>query len=270
MVRQLKPPARLYMPYCRYCITLITVTLNFLQPATVVFQVHARMSRGQWSEDEFTVESRALVKAVSNMDTAIVSHLLQWKFDEECLRHPPIERTASSDSLSFVMDSNDLFHDEAIDKDDEIDDQKGNALDTVTRCRNSVVLVWRFSVVYSHIWQCPVLYFTASLSSGQLLSRSQTLQEIEHYQNENMESDWNFLSYEEHPTDRSPHCFLHPCRTVDRMSLALQQMSPHGGSISTGEKLLSWMSMVLPSVGYPIASSMYVSLQTRLRKQASC
>jgi ubiquitin-like-conjugating enzyme ATG10 len=79
-----------------------------------------------------------------------------------------------------------------------------------------------------------------------------------HPQNK-VEDDWDFVSVDEHPVSRVPSFFLHPCRTEERM-MALSKAHDTPPAV----RLLSWLSMILPSVGYSVPSSMFWSIKKKL------
>ena len=232
--------------------------------------VASHMVYGQWREAQFEEECRAFVLAVSQEAVSKGQReqreLLDWTFAEEdcCLRHAPVYQAPRRAADSNVSAS-------AYDVDEEnsfitgecslIED--GEAL----FCQDHTeTLVWNFSVVFSPTWQCPVLYFTVSKSSGELLDRSEVLAELKSNLFQRFEENsWDFLSYDEHPVDGHPACFLHPCQTVARLSILIKSSEK---ILVVGEKLLAWMALTLTAVEFPVSSDVFVSLRTILRDAA--
>jgi ubiquitin-like-conjugating enzyme ATG10 len=130
----------------------------------------------------------------------------------------------------------------------------------------SIEMQWTFSIVYSHTWRCPILYFTVSSGPDKttLLSRNCVLSILKrlHYNNgqDEREDTWEFLSVEEHPVFGTPAFMLHPCRTEERLNSMLQSTSNAVINDDAG-RMLAWMSMILPSVGFGIPSRTFLHLQ---------
>jgi hypothetical protein len=120
---------------------------------------------------------------------------------------------------------------------------------------------WNFSIVYSHTWQVPVLYFAVQASDGEPLGREfvvHTLQGM-HHQNQ-VEDSLEFVSYDQHPITGIPCCFLHACQTKERMKLVTAAFTKKSNS----EWLLTWMSLIFPSVGFAIPAKVYKQLSARI------
>lgn len=115
---------------------------------------------------------------------------------------------------------------------------------------------WRFSFLYSDTWMVPVLYFTVKHNDGMPFQRSQVLNMLNIDEN-NVTDIWDFLSYEEHPVTGEPSFFLHPCQTCERLSLLFQQNNQQ----ATPSSLLSWMTMILPTIGFRIPTRTFLRLQ---------
>jgi hypothetical protein len=123
---------------------------------------------------------------------------------------------------------------------------------------------WNFSIVYSETWRVPVLYFHVQQRDGTPCTRNYVLEVLQgdsHSHQNKVADSWDFVSHEEHPVSRCPSFFLHPCRTRERLE-TLQANS----NISSDEalRLLSWMSMIFPSVGCSISSRTFQQLRDRL------
>lgn len=135
--------------------------------------------------------------------------------------------------------------------------------DTVVQPNNSntTSTLWTFSIVFSPIWKVPVLYFTVvDATSGVPCPRERILASLHHL------DDATACSYEEHPVTGVPSCFLHPCRTAERLEQLLrpdEQPSPSGAVL-----LWSWWVLMAPIVGFPIDPETHLRVRNQL--MASC
>lgn len=120
---------------------------------------------------------------------------------------------------------------------------------------------WSFSVVFHEIWRVPTLYFDVNGSDGTPITREEVVRLVSDSMTE--EQSWDFISQEEHPMTGSPSFFLHPCQTVAKMELLLLQ-EQHNLC-----PLLSWMSMILPSVGCSINPVVYNEAMKRMSSSRS-
>ncbi|GKY94016.1 E2-like conjugating enzyme atg10 [Mayamaea pseudoterrestris] len=122
--------------------------------------------------------------------------------------------------------------------------------------------IWHFSVIYSHTFHVPVLYFSVQYLDGSPCSRDAVVAHLHqaHHQN-SVEDPWDFVSVDQHPVTGTPSFFLHPCATSDWMQLLIAN-----GSVDPHPKLLhllSWLSMVLAAVGMAIPAKIYQHLLTQ-------
>ena len=120
---------------------------------------------------------------------------------------------------------------------------------------------WFVTISYSHIWQVPVLHFTAQMQDGTPLSRDDVIFCILSCSNDpnstyHVTSD--FVSLDEHPVTGIPSYFLHPCRTTALLEIL------QASSDNPALRLWSWMSMILPLVGIVIRPSTFRRIQTEL------
>jgi len=235
-----------------------------------------------WDFDE---SAKALVKALdqsvnhnSGGSTAISSvsspvELTSWVIevnnDTIYLAHPPVV-FRSHDYKSHQIDDITIG-------DDEVDDSSGSnffELDestaTVHSSNSTHVTEWTFSVVFHDTWRVPTLYFQVHDIDGTPISRDGVLTilldgtsgsttSINANGSMTEEQTWDFVSQEEHPMTGKPSFFLHPCQTATKMELLLQQPKHYC-------PLLSWMSMILPSVGCTISSYVYHEAQKKMMK----
>jgi Autophagocytosis associated protein, active-site domain len=155
---------------------------------------------------------------------------------------------------------------------------------------------WRISIVYNHVWSCPVLYFTVqSYLDGTPWTRQQVIAHLRHLsgsnnpQNDLQEqqqqqsqqsqpelysllqdgSTWEWVSMEEHPVTGTPAYFLHPCRTPERLKILMQSTicmsTQHTGPLM----LLAWMALILPSIGYSVDPTTYQVMWSMLQTASS-
>lgn len=147
----------------------------------------------------------------------------------------------------------------------------------------SSFVCWHLRVRYSETWRVPVLYFIVENDHGEVLDRSEVLQLVcEAKQrstggmnngNDNDTGDtdtdtdtdvgddasWDFISYDEDPTSGKPSLFLHPCQTSGRMKLLRENRSTHDTN-----RILCWLSMVLPAVGFRIPSRVFANVHNTM------
>lgn len=163
-----------------------------------------------------------------------VRYNLPQRLDED---HPDLEPEQEQEESGLV-------------EDDAAIDYHGSVVNNVVE--------WRFSVVYSDTWRVPVLYFTVQDGHGSPFPRSEVLRLVKADQTVvgmEEEDTWDFLSYDEHPITGLPSFFLHPCQT-DAILQRFQQST----------KLLSWLSFVLPAVGFRIPPKDFALIQEQLKK----
>lgn len=152
--------------------------------------------------------------------------------------------------------------------------------DSSSSC-NMRQIEWSFSVVYSHVWGVPVLYFRVQYLNGIPLSRSQVLNILiggigDSIENKGTHEDaieeddgWNFVSYEEHPITGVPSFFLHPCQTSKRLHLLMIATGAENDEYSVVKKnpanvLLSWLSMILPSTGFRMSPKVFCAARKEI------
>jgi hypothetical protein len=124
-----------------------------------------------------------------------------------------------------------------------------------------VVVQWKFSIVFSDTWRVPVLYFTVQHGDGTPLLRSQVLEIIEVDEKE-IADTWDFVSHDEHPITGEPSFFLHPCQTFARLKLLFLQDTE-----TVTSPLISWVTMVLPAVGFRLPTRTFIRVQAGISKQ---
>jgi hypothetical protein len=194
------------------------------------------------------------------------------------LIHPTVVRRSSSHATQHAHASNDnAGHLISVDENDSTEEEVLWSDESVINDPDVVVEVskdeiessdeaeseWNFSIVYSETWRVPVLYFHVQQRDGTPCTRNHVLEVLQgdshSHQNQVLDS-WDFVSHEEHPVSRSPSFFLHPCRTRERLETL--QANIHASDEAL--RLLSWMSMIFPSVGCSISSRTFQQLRDRL------
>jgi len=210
-----------------------------------------------WASEDFRNGARKLIDVLKKV--YLPNHLMEWELNSDSaedymLVHPPLTRASS---ISITKDDDET---DTVDEQNLIETTLDADPDTyrVSKAMQTQT-IWRFSIVYSHTWRVPVLYFDVENQDGSPCSRSSVVDMLTqmHHQNDTQDS-WDFVSYEEHPLTGHPSFFLHPCRTRDRM---------HRIKASTATpalRLLIWMSMILPSVGYSIPATAFERVKEEL------
>jgi hypothetical protein len=239
----------------------------------------------------FRQGAERLVRVMDGLDTdSLDEHkqtLCDWSIesgrdgDEDVyLVHPPVVRRSSRDAtqhaaindntgvLNLVpVDANDSTVEEELWSDESVIDDPDVVEKVLKDEIESLELEseWNFSIVYSETWRVPVLYFHVQQRDGTPCTRNHVLEVLQgdNHSHQNQESDsWDFVSHEEHPVSRCPSYFLHPCRTQERLETLWQ--TANAGSSDEALRLLSWMSMIFPSVGCSISSRTFQQLKERL------
>jgi len=232
------------------------------------------------------------------------------KNSDESLRylvHPPV----TSWTKTILSDHQQLYRDNTISEssiitahdgsnswksgdDDDIDDYGTNEFpldDSIAQFAQGSVqdnssssnmrqVEWSFSVVYSHVWAIPVLYFRVQYLNGMPLSRPQVLNMLISGIDDGMENrsahedtiedddGWNCVSYEEHPITGVPSFFLHPCQTSMRLHhlMAAGDDSDENSVAKTNPAnvLLSWLSMILPSTGFRMSPKVFFAARKEI------
>ncbi|KAL7574936.1 hypothetical protein ACA910_010760 [Epithemia clementina (nom. ined.)] len=230
-----------------------------------------------WTQDIFDLEAEALLEAIrksgncetaawekGNDTTTTALELVNSLVREDCRS---IRARFEESDDSNVLDDETLMIDDTIPVDEDMacfkTDNQNSDEDIVNLC-------WHFSIVYSHTFQCPILYFRVDhLNGAAETSRDMIVKSLssQHHQN-HVEDTWEFVSVEEHPIHKSPYFILHPCQTQERMKILMQATGRRDAN-PPGFRLLSWMSMILPAVGLAISSREFVSIQKHLSQRNS-
>lgn len=240
-------------------------------------------------EWDFHRSAKALVKALNqirNADCGTSSPLSQptsspmmeltsWVVESKrdttsYLAHPPVLFNSNGDSSRQI---NTIRSDE--DKIYSSESSTGSNIEldeaTVHNYNPRNATEWTFSVVFHETWRVPTLYFQVHGIDGTPTTREEVLRILlnsrgssggntaDFYANDSMteEQTWDFVSQEEHPMTGKPSFFLHPCQTATKIELLLQQPKHHC-------PLLSWMSMILPSVGCTISPIHFHEAQKKM------
>lgn len=199
----------------------------------------------------------------------LTSWVIEANNDNIYLAHPPV-----------LFCSNDYYDKHRIDNstidEDEIDSSGSNVEfdeSTVRNCNPTCydVTEWTFSIVFHDTWRVPTLYFHVHDIDGTPITRDKVVTILlsstrgnETNANGSImteEETWDFVSQEEHPMTGKPSFFLHPCQAAAKMELLLHQPKHYC-------PLLSWMSMILPSVGCAISPYVYNEVQKKMLSMA--
>lgn len=230
---------------------------------------------------DFHRSAKALVKALHqianhNAGTSPLSstsspiELTSWVIevnnDAIYLAHPPVVFRSNNIKSHQIDDITIGEVDEVYSSGSNIELDESAAV--VYNCNSSYVTEWTFSVVFHETWRVPTLYFHVHDIDGAPITRDDVLTILlggtrgnttASNANGSMteEETWDFISQEEHPITGKPSFFLHPCQTASKMELILHQPKHYC-------PLLSWMSMILPSVGCTISPYVYHETQKKM------
>jgi len=272
---------------------------------------NARNAVRPWTPESFEAGCELVSKAFWDVDDASLSYALsKWSLmvsrdGEAYLEHddlvaptPPTTSTASRGSGAAIFrpvdddavpgtdsergSDEDLFVDYTLTTDHDLVAARWE----VGGCRDDRNhYSWRFSIVYSHTWRVPVLYFTVQdRNSGATCPRTEVVEMLEkvHHQNQLVgqppgdaaSATWDFCSQEEHPITGLPAFFLHPCRTQERLTTMTRRQHDDDDDdddddetadvVSYGMQMLTWMSLILPSVGFAIPCRLFLQLQKEI------
>jgi len=209
------------------------------------------LTREEFNRDvNSLVERLSIAKGIANDRIEV---LMDWQVAHgPCemlyLVHPPVTTSASLDHHSSEHDFGIFLEDENVILDPETINLPTPSTTTISGI--TTTLEWRFSIVYSHTWQVPLLYFTVQYMDGSPCLRSFIL----HVLGADVDESYDFISYDEHPVTGRPSFYLHPCQTAARMSLL---STTTGTCAFPFHFILSWLSLVLPAVGFQIPSLLF-------------
>lgn len=261
---------------------------NFKQGAHILIELFQRIERSS---------SRRNDVIVIGFDDVVLHHW-ELKCDSssiysDCyLSHPPLMQRIYCENLqslgtSITCDEHDL---------DDTEEEEDSTLlihdPAVAQVETTPIdsipyddIEWMFSIVYSHVWSVPVLYFQLQYADGVLLTRKQVMHILNKYNGntENVVQDndgdnndiavdgeadgWNFVSQEEHPITGVPTFFFHPCQTSNRMNLVYKNYG-NVVNINPGQWILTWISMILPAAGFRLSPKIFQELHTILEERS--
>lgn len=183
-------------------------------------------------------------------------------YGDTYLQHPPVVQRLHTKNIVKDDDINEEwieFEDDSIQiKDPDI--IKTLPIEDDFSCEDFEL---NLTVVYSHVWAMPVLYFQVYKNDGKFLSREEVLKVLNlttsKEENDSMDGrrtkkddeQWNFVSQEEHPITGRPAYFFHPCQTSSRMQLVFPDKD-----IMTSNPckwISTWLSLILPAAGFRIS-----------------
>lgn len=191
--------------------------------------------------------SEALRSLNDSEETSLLKWSLQTSEDGNYLAHPVVLRHGTFDAISEEIAADEVLEDYSIPLEEE---------STHILSKLSPSVEWRFTIVFSDTWRVPVLYFTVQDSAGNPCLRQQVLSMLPAA--EQQEDTWDFVSYDEHPVTGMPSYFLHPCQTQDILKILQKDCS------QTSTLLLSWLSLILPTIGYTLPSMVFKKLRKQL------
>jgi ubiquitin-like-conjugating enzyme ATG10 len=211
--------------------------------------------------EEFQRQATALCTVLQKWDGVYDQGIMQWKMEkingdnDSYLIHPLVLRKAANAS-SFGFYTSNSADDEYLEEEwiHHDDDEY-----IIPSCEKSNVYEWRYSIVYSFTWRVPVLYFTVQTPSGSPCPRDEVLSMLP---GSLLQQDsWDFLSYDEHPVTGVPSFFLHPCQTQNVLNILRQDCLT-----DTKLELLSWLSLIIPSIGYSLPSTLFQEIRQELTR----
>lgn len=197
-------------------------------------------------------------------------------------------------SKSFVIDgeNDELFEDNSILNDDQSTvniNPESYVWNKKDESESKINTLWKFSIVYSNLYEVPVLYFSVQdFATGNQVGRRKLLDIFR--QNHNMPlfsisndrptDTWEFLSQDEHPVSGIPSYFLHPCHSADWIQ-SLMTISVADAEDTTTDQcrrnniaaaysgllLWVWMSMTFPAVGFPIPHLFFQRIKNDILQQ---
>ena len=203
------------------------------------------------TREDFQQQAEALCDTLSRVSCNENHALLNWRRDSVENTRYLVHAVAVRNSLVKVS-STAATEEEALEADSVLYEDEA----TTTALDSSQSFEWRFSIVYSDTWRVPVLYFTVQDASGNPCPRDQVLSMLPAASQQ--QDKWDFISYDEHPITGTPSYFLHPCQTQDLLELL------HHGEKQSSTLLLSWLSMILPAIGFNLSSKTFQQLHQRL------
>ena len=107
-----------------------------------------------------------------------------------------------------------------------------------------------YHAVYSHTYQVPVLYLTASHSNGQRLTLEEVWSLVPRAHHTRLDAaKWSTLTEGEHPVTGTPFYFVHPCQTGQVMATIVGHEGGEPGEEPCVDYFTSWLSMFGSLVG---------------------
>jgi len=210
----------------------------------------------------------SLSSSISSSPMELISWVVESRNDTTYLAHPPVLFRSNGYSRhqmgSIASDEDKLDYSGSSSPGGNVEFDESTS---AHNCNPRHVTEWTFSVVFHETWHVPTLYFQVHDIDGTPVNREEVVSLLLNatVANDSMtdEQTWDFVSQEEHPMTGKPSFFLHPCQTAVKMALLLPQSNHHC-------PLLSWLTMILPSVGckispiiYNEAQKMMMPIQTR-------
>jgi hypothetical protein len=216
------------------------------------------IGRALWTQQTFEEGAASLVLLFD--EEQLSSAISDWSIQHETrhglylVRKIPFESQMKlrsdldvTDGATTNLEDDMVFIDDSVSTENGSDDVKDEAL-------------WDLSIVYSHTYDAPVLFFTVHHLDGSPCSRKDIVRYLQGRQHQNQVEDaWDFVSMDQHHMTGLPSFFLHPCMTRQRMESLLSN-SPRSSELV----LLSWMSMALVALGFEIPPRIYQHIVTNI------
>jgi ubiquitin-like-conjugating enzyme ATG10 len=100
-------------------------------------------------------------------------------------------------------------------------------------------LEFEYHILYSQIYQVPVLYFNVyDLKDGKLLKQDEVISECSTFE---VENKFCFITQGQHPILSSMFFYLHPCQTSEFMNEK---------NVKKENYIVSWLSFFGSMIGY--------------------
>jgi len=188
-----------------------------------------------------------------------------WRRVEENDVGPRQDGMLIVSGLEWTLDDEDDLEEEGEEEDpaalrtEDLDEDEDPAALKIDRRRRRPIVTAECHVVWSVIYNVPVLYFAAHRADGMALSLHEVLRAIEVMSGgQRLETSGLFPSVllEEHPHLQRPFFCLHPCNTSEVMG---ELLLASGNGAPPANELLSWLSLAAPLVGIHLPLSLLSS-----------
>lgn len=214
----------------------------------------------EWTQSSFEQAAEELVQSLEriNSDHRPLNALSSWKLKSHSRQgrylvheNPVIIPLATT--FDGEGDADDLEDESILCDEDNIQAHRESG--TGSQYNDTL---WFLSIVYNHTFGVPVLYFQTQYKNGSQCGRDDIVAYLRQVHQQNrVENSWELISMDQHPISGLPSFFLHPCRTKQRIQSILVDRPKNDGSA-----LLSWLSMMLASLGLGVSPTYYQILRS--------